>query len=336
MPGIFIILVPLLLLQGCATPIVKENGDGSFVVSGGLDPGYYLEHNGISRNYFLHLPKDLGNRKRVPLVIMLHSAMGNGRLIAQRTDLNTLADREGFIAVYPNGSGWDEQRMLTWNSGHCCFYAREKGMDDVGFIAALLDRLQRDYPIDSRRVYVAGFSNGGMLAYRLAAVLSDRIAAIAAISANIGGQFEIDGPEVRIPEPMGPVSVLVIHGMKDEQVAFDGGRGLKTRPGRVDISVADSVAFWHRYNRCSEQIRKMELAEGRIVQEHHRCPATATDIMLYALKDGGHAWPGGEKVEGWSPENFVIKAILDDPSMDLDATAVIWNFFKGHRKVSKY
>ncbi len=98
----------------------------------------------------------------------------------------------------------------------------------------------------------------------------------------------------------------------------------------MDISVPDSLAFWRRKNRCPQE---PDTDPGPSVEVHHElysCRNTATDVELYALIDGGHAWPGGESVEGWSMEKIVIRILLDAPSNALDASQVIWHFFESH------
>ena len=119
--------------------------------------------------------------------------------------LNEKADQEGFIAVYPNGTGRLEP-MLTWNGGNCCGYAQWNNVDDVGFTRALLDDLAKVVNVDAKRVFATGISNGGIMCYRLASELSDRIAAIAPVSGTMG---------TLTCNPKRPVSVIHFHGTED-------------------------------------------------------------------------------------------------------------------------
>jgi len=321
-----------LLLSGCSSVEVTKDSSGRLRVEGVTDPGYLFPHDNRMRSYYLHLPRGYDAHKSYPLVLVLHSAMGNGSLIAERTHFNSVADAEGFIVVYPNGSSDSDGalRMLTWNAGHCCYLARDQKIDDVGFISGLIEQLQESYPIDPTRIHVTGFSNGAMLAYRVGAALSGKVASIAAVSGNIGGRLFSSAPLLRPPNPEHPLSVLVIHGMLDEQVPYAGGQGKKTIGIRFDISVANSVAFWRKSNHCPKEPLQQSPLSAQLHHELYQCTVTGTEVELLAIKDGGHAWPGGEVVAGWSAEKLVIRVLLDAPSDELDATQTIWRFFESH------
>jgi len=145
--------------------------------------------------------------------------------------MSATADKETFLAVYPRGTG----RVLTWNSGACCGYAMENRVDDTGFLHALIDKLERDYAVDRRRIFATGISNGGMMSYRLACELSDKIAAIA----------PVEGAQDLACHPANRVSVIVFHGTSDHLVPFEGGTTpFQLGSHRSDASVASSIAFW--------------------------------------------------------------------------------------------
>jgi len=128
---------------------------------------------GVERVYVVRTPRDLAGRGApAPLVLVLHGGGGNASIAEGMTGFSELAEKTGFIVVYPEGSGRFRGRLLTWNAGHCCGHAMEQRVDDVAFISALLDRLGADYPVDPRRIYVTGMSNGGMMAHRLGIALS--------------------------------------------------------------------------------------------------------------------------------------------------------------------
>lgn len=99
--------------------------------------------------------------------------------------MDRLADRESFIAVYPNGNGRFGKRLLTWNAGTCCAYLVINNVDDVGFVRALVATLAEKVPIDRRRVYATGLSNGAMMSHRLAAEAADLIAAVAPVAGGM-------------------------------------------------------------------------------------------------------------------------------------------------------
>ena len=125
-------------------------------------PAGLAEHQmlsrGAERSYLTYTPRSL--TEPAPLVIMLHGGGGNSENGLTMSGFNTLAEREGFVAVYPEGSG--KRRFKTWNAGHCCAYALEQHVDDVGFISDLIDRLVAEGVADPSRVYVTGMSNGAM------------------------------------------------------------------------------------------------------------------------------------------------------------------------------
>jgi polyhydroxybutyrate depolymerase len=131
---------------------------------------FYLDVEGILRYYYLYIPPGIGDRVGVPLVILLHGAGGNPRTVRNLTGMNELAEQEGFIVAYPQGTGVKD-RQLTWNAGQCCGFAYKNDIDDVAFIRELIAELSSQWDIDERRVYAAGISNGGMMTQRLACEL---------------------------------------------------------------------------------------------------------------------------------------------------------------------
>ena len=135
-------------------------------------------------------------------------------MMAWFSGLNQKADQEGFLAVYPNGTG--RFSSLTWNGGNCCGSAMQQRVDDVAFIDAVLDDLANVVNVDTKRVYATGISNGAIMAYRLASELSERIAAIAPVAGPMG---------TATCSPRRAVSVLHFHGTDDQFAPFNGGRG---------------------------------------------------------------------------------------------------------------
>ena len=286
----------------------------------GLAPGDYefaLEHRDRIRSYLLHLPPAYDGETPLPLVLALHGGGGNPRSMARKTNFNALADREGFIVVYPAGTGRLRDALLTWNAGHCCGYALRNNVDDVGFLRALIEELQRSLAVDPARVYVTGHSNGAMMAYRLGAELPEQIAAIGPVAGSIGGRASADAPLVGIPPPSRSVSVVAIHGFLDENVNYEGGHGRRTSGTREDLSVAESIAFWVEANRCDPEPRRERIDEaGNVIRETYSGCLDGTEVVLYTLLDGGHAWPGSGRG--------------DRPSPSLSATEALWAFFREH------
>jgi polyhydroxybutyrate depolymerase len=220
-----------------------------------LAPGDHqrsLEFGGRARKYLVHVPTHHDASKPAPVVLALHGGGTNAKTMVRFCGLNETADRGGFLAVYPSGTGRDPN-LLTWNAGSCCAYAMREQVDDVGFIRALLDDLAGVAKLDACRVFATGMSNGGMLAYRLAAEVSDRIAAIASISGPMGTDA---------CRPTRPVSILHFHGTADEFAPYAGGRGRNSFTQSEFRSVDFSVRCWIEANGCPTTGIKSAISSG--------------------------------------------------------------------------
>ena len=150
-----------------------------------LAPGSHtlvVQHGGRSRSYIVHLPAASRSGTALPLVLAFHGGGGEAAGLQRYAGLDAVADREGFIVVYPFGTGPLPRRLLTWNAGECCGYAMNNNVDDVGFAIAVIDDLARRTSVDANRVYATGHSNGAMMVYRLAAERADRVAAIVPVA----------------------------------------------------------------------------------------------------------------------------------------------------------
>jgi polyhydroxybutyrate depolymerase len=299
----------------------------SFLASDRSNNRESFKHDGLRRTFKIHLPSYYNKTVRSPLIIALHGRGGNGAsmILITRNGFNKLADKEGFIVVYPDGI------ELNWNDGRTDEKANDRAhrenIDDVGFISALIDFMAKKYNIDSKRVYVTGISNGAMMSYRLACELSQKITAIAPVDGSIPSML-ISGCL-----PSGSISVLAINNVNDPLVPFEGGEiyaGLrKVNLGKV-ISVNESIEFWVNRNKCSndpvvtEEPDKDPLDGTRVIKKQYISGIDGTEVVLYAIDGGGHTWPGGFQYE---PEGIIGKT-----SRDIDAIEVIWSFFKMHSR----
>lgn len=273
-----------------------------------------IRHEGDARSYILRIAPGLIERgQKLPLVLVLHGGGGNAEITERMTGFTTKAAKEGFIVVYPEGSSRLKDKLLTWNAGHCCGYALNNQVDDVGFISALIDKLIKDYPVDPKRVYATGISNGGMMSHRLGIELSHKIAAIAPVVAAVFGDEKT---------PAQPVSALMINGMLDKSVPYQGGppggRFPKAWDGTPVKPASAQGEFWTKANGCTAPTTE---ERGSVLSQRYRC-AKGKAVELILLKDTGHTWPGGQR--GFRG--------ADDPGTTLNATEVIWAFFKGHRR----
>jgi polyhydroxybutyrate depolymerase len=296
------ILVCALAVAGCERPLRAEREAGT------VERGVTVD--GVTRTYRVHVPAGLTGP--APLVVVLHGGGGNGGQVEQQTRLTATADREGFVVAYPDGSG--RTRLLTWNAGTCCGYARDQRVDDVGFVRAMLDAIAADFPVDPARVYVTGFSNGAMMAYRLGCELTDRIAAIAPVSGTLA---------TPVCAPSRPLPVLHVHGTADRHVPIAGGPPLREVPGTPpwhNTSLAYTMDFWTRHDACPTAAAETRL--DRVTTTVHAPCAGGAEVVQVVVDGGGHAWPGGAK----------SRQAADDPPPAPDANAVIWAFFARHRR----
>jgi len=277
---------------------------------------------GFRRTYLLHLPEDYDAGAPLPLVVAIHGAFSGGKNLERRSGLSRLADRERFIVVYPNGIGLFGM-LRHWNSGHCCGKARKDGIDDVGFVTSVIEEVSRRLRVDTTRIYLVGYSNGGMLAYRIAAEKSEMIAAFSAVAATIGGKPKPDKPEWVIPRPEIPVPVVVFHGHADQNVPYDEVGGEQDRDKATSISVTRSVAFWVERNGCDPDPTTLEEAAGRVVRQYWEGCDDGADVALYTLEGWKHDWPGTARTS---------KLDEDDPMYGFDAAEIIWDFLRRHRR----
>ena len=167
-------------------------------------------------------------------MLVLHGGMGNAQVIQAQTQMDAIAEKNRFVVAYPNGTelprGPRDRR--TWNAGDCCGAAARREIDDVGFLDKVISQIEQTYGTDSRRVYAVGLSNGGMMAYRLASAIPDKIAAIVAVSSSLTVD-DFDRAK--------DVAVLHIHGTDDQFVPIAGGKGAKTISAASYRPLADTI-----------------------------------------------------------------------------------------------
>ncbi len=239
--------------------------------------------------------------------------------MAETSHFNRVADANGFLAVYPEGID------RSWNDGRGAdTHAGAAGVDDVGFVAALIDHLIAAYDVDPARVYATGMSNGGMFTQQLGCRLSAKLAAIAPVAGSLPAVHESD---CTLAEPL---PVLQIHGTADRIVPYEGGvvrvtsgrGGAGTQPV---LSVADTQQLWRAENQCPPPVTSRPEARAddgtSVTIETSRCPSNA-DVVLYTVTNGGHTWPGGDP--------RLPEALVGPVSWQFDASETIWQFFAAH------
>ena len=244
-----------------------------------------LDYDGAEREYVLHVPASATPSNA--LVFDLHGFTETPDRQDGRSDMRAKADLEGFVLVQPRGQG------SSWNGGACCGAASQ---DDVGLLRAIADAIAVETCIDRARVYVAGMSNGGFLAYRAACEAADFVAAIAPVAGVLG----IDESACT---PSRPVPVMHFHGTSDFIVPYDGNAFLSYP------SVDDTIAFWRSTNSCGDA-SSITYDEGNTECETWACAAD-TEVTLCTSTGFGHDWPDG--------------------GSNIDATDAMWSFFERHR-----
>lgn len=292
---------------------------------GGPDRGRFphdeitINHDGLARSTLVYAPSTQNKEQRLPLVLVFHGGGGNALGVAKSSKVHLLAREKGFIVAYPNGTARTRNnKKRTWNAGTNPpqGYAEVNGVDDVGFTAKLLDELCRRYPVDTRRVYAAGMSKGGMFTYRLACEMSHRFAAIATVAGTMA--FADCRPE-------GPISILHIHGTKDESVPFMGGRGQHTAKGVRHPPVMDGLKKWAGLNSCPLKESVPERVTSDTTRHRFGRGPNGVEVVWCLVDNGGHAWPGAKITKRQRRAMIYV-------SEKFSANNEIWEFFKRHPK----
>jgi len=304
----------LLLFTACAKTLPPNGVPASKTYEQELD----IKANGFYRSYLVHVPPRYDGKEPLPLVVVIHGAFDNAAGMETFSGFSDLADQKNFLVLYPNGMGlfgW----LQHWNAGHCCGKAAQDNIDDVGFIEAAIEDLSSRLRVNPKRVFVLGFSNGGMMAYRFAAEKTRLLAGAAFLAASIGGKPSDQAPEWRIPKPEGPLPVIIMHGMADEDIPFEGGVSKRRGGPRTYWSVMDSVKFWVENDQCRNNPSKSRICGGRVDVISWKNCAGHGAVSLYMIKDWAHDWPGNY---------FTKKLPQQDTLRQFDAAEVIWDFFE--------
>ncbi len=275
--------------------------------------------DGRRRTFHVYVPTSLRGQTasaatKVPLLVALHGGFGWGHQFERNSGFDGVAEANGFVVVYPDGIGVgaNADSIRTWNGGACCGPSVKQGVDDVGFVRLLLDDLEQRYPIDPARVVAAGHSNGGIMAFRLACQLADRIVAIGVQSSSL---------ELGSCHPSQPVSVLQIHGTADKNIPFDGGRG----QGAAGVSFnppKDAASTLAAADDCEKTpTSTVDPKNDDLATTIWAGCRGGAEVQFLAVTGATHAWMG--HTTGGSGQT-------GPPYLKLDSSQVIWTFLALH------
>jgi polyhydroxybutyrate depolymerase len=266
---------------GEACPLTGDLGKGQHTVK--------IDFNGTPRSYILYVPKGYDKTAATPLVVNMHGLSETAAMEVQFSQMNATANAAGFVVAYPQGIG------NSWNAGLCCGTAQSSGVDDVGFIRAVVKDAAAKACLDPKRVYATGMSNGGHMAYRLACDAADVFAAVAPVS----------GAKTTVTcNPSQPVPLIAYHGLQDPIVAYSLDK--------------PSIDYWVSQNKCGKT--PVTTAYGGSHCDAYSGCKDGVQVVFCTLDPEGHCWPGGSKplcLPGFGAYND-----------DIDASSHMWEFMK--------
>jgi polyhydroxybutyrate depolymerase len=300
-------------LSACASPLLDD-----IDVRAPGDHHASFEHDGFDREVIVHVPP--AQEGAAPLVLMLHGGGSSASEMAEVTGMSAVADREGFVVAYPNAVGIVHGMWGIWNTGDCFAPSCLQGVDDVDMVAALAERIASKVPIDDARVYLVGYSNGGALAFQIAARMSERFAGLAVFAATMSADGPVLGPRFREGLPIASLSVLTIHGDLDPYIGPDG----REDHASTEPSLAHVTQFWAVAARCPAGPRRYLEEGGAVRVTHYQGCREDTEVKHLELSGWAHEWPGPANIEDCKDPS--------DPLARFDAAEAIWAFFSRHAR----
>jgi polyhydroxybutyrate depolymerase len=295
---LILISLPVALALFEAVSFHVRNRNNGFIVS-----------SGRKREYLLYVPSSYDRTKPTPLVISMHGAGGWPVQQMNLSGWNRVAEREGFVVVYPSGTKDGGARI--WH------VEKDAGLaKDVRFISDLIDKLEASYNIDPTRIYANGISNGGGMSFVLSCALSDRIAAVGLVAAARTLPWNWCTNQRAVP-------MIDFHGTADRMVPYHGGSSWVAARSWPDVP--KWAAKWARRNRCGTEPVESAMAADVTRSEYTNCADDAA-VVLYTIRGGGHSWPGGQPLPEW---------FVGPTSRSVDATSRMWEFFRAHPLVRR-
>ena len=250
-----------------------------------------IMHDNIDREFYVYIGSTYQNNS--PLLFSLHGYTSRGLWNMNYTGFQSIADGEGFIVIYPQGTLLPATGQTHWNVGG---WTTSSQTDDVGFINAVIGFIDDEYSLDYKRIYSTGMSNGGYMSYKLACDLSNRFAAIVSVT----GSMTIE--TISGCNPSHPTSIAQIHGLQDSVVSYYGN--VWSKP------IEEVMSYWATYNNCKTDADTSEISGnnngGGVHHVYTECD-NQTSVELFLMTNMGHDWP-----------NLA--------NHDLEASTTVWNF----------
>jgi polyhydroxybutyrate depolymerase len=284
----------------------------------------HIVYNKLRRSYYIHIPSSKKPNDGYPLIIFLHGYGGNGKNGLAQGYWIQESDKENFILAGLNGVlKYPDRRESflfnprSWNCGGEGTPAEVNKINDVGFIDTVITIIESRYKVDSSMVYITGFSNGAAMTFTAGMELSGRIAAIAPVSSVL----------LIKPKPLlKPVSLLLIYGTNDPVNPFNGGMIERFGKEWNRPSAKDCWKEWGDMLKCSQKVTVLYDTNG--VQGEELGPdSLGASAQFYTIEGMGHNWPGGK--------SYLPEAIVGKTSNRINATDLIWKFFKSHPKIKE-
>jgi len=284
---------------------------------GDLSTGTISLADGSIRTYHLYVPSTAGTEP-IPLLVAMHGGFGSGLQFRDGSGFDRLAEANGFLVVFPDGTpivaGRDSR---VWNGGACCGAVTQdrQNVDDVGFIAAVIDEVSATHAVDPGRVFATGHSNGAIMAYRLACELSDRIAAVA---------FQAGSLEIDSCQPSRPVSIMHLHGLADTNIPIDGGH-ISGVSKHEFASPRESIRTMAGIYGCTDQADLFDPSNPDVSGTRWTGCDSDVTIEMVTIEGATHAWMG-------HPLGRLQQRLAGAPYDNLDSSAVIWSFLANQHR----
>jgi len=280
-----------------------------------------VQLGGFNRHFIVHVPPSFEASRKLPVVIMLHGAGGTAQEAMAQTGWDRKGDQENFIAVFPDAVAENPKRRpsfllnpQTWNDGSGRHQSGKRNDADVEFIGYVIDTVESHYGGDPARIFITGFSNGASMTFRAGVELSDRLAAIAPVA----GHLFVHSYRMKRAVP-----ALYIIG-RDDPLELPAGGVLKIMGERIEQPpILQNLEHWRQFDGCPDAPSSDASTDGveRVTFEDCR---DGVEMVEYFIDGLGHVWPGGI--------NQLPERLVGKPTDKLNATDVIWNFFKAHPK----